>query len=194
MKKKIFFLLLTPLILVLFSCCGGNQEIVILSHKNPTEYTFNFCTDSIRKIVIQNFNNKQFYGLSLANNERVLLHDIFKDSLNINDFVLEEFSTWHKCNSKVYFNKKNEPHIYHATYQIHLEKINENKTKVSIITSETGIIYKSKLPALPHFNRVNKLKVLPATTVEEYEILLIIGKALGVKDMPSLKIPDKVII
>lgn len=83
MKKKIFRLLLTPLIIALFSCCGGNQEIINLSYKNPTEYTFNFCTDSIRKIVFQNFNNKQFYGLDLANKDDVLLLDVFKDSLNL---------------------------------------------------------------------------------------------------------------
>ncbi|NTW33502.1 MAG: hypothetical protein HGB12_12925, partial [Bacteroidetes bacterium] len=113
---------------------------------------------------------------------------------NINDFVLKEFIHWNECKSKVYFNKKNEPHIYHGTYQIHLEKLSDKQTRVSIIVSDSGIIYGTKLPVLPNMIRVNKLKAMPPTTVEEYEILQIIGRGLGVKDMPSIKIPNKIIV
>jgi hypothetical protein len=34
---------------------------------------------------------------------------------------------------------------------------------------------------------------VPATTVEEYEILLMIGKELDEKNMPEIKIPQKIV-
>jgi hypothetical protein len=191
--KKIMFLSLLNFIFLFIGSCNTDKKIE-LSIRNPVEYVYTCNIDSLKTIIKQNFNHQEFYGLSLGNKDRVLITEIFDNPANYNDFILEEFSTWHKCKSKVYYNKKNEPHIYHATYQLHLIPISENQTKVVIITTQSGIIYKTKLPVLPHFNRVNRLKELPPTTVEEYEILQIIGNALGVKDMPPLKIPSKIII
>ena len=181
-------------ILFFFSSGCSSDRNYTMTVKNPTEYLYFFGIDSVKMIIKQKFSHGEFYGLDLACKEDILITKIFDNPSNYNDFVLEEFSTWHKCKSKVYFNKENKPLIYHATYQIHLEKVSESKTKVSIIVTESGIIYKTKLPVLPHLSRVNRLKELPPTTVEEYEILLIIGKELGVKDMPSIKIPEKIII
>ena len=50
------------------------------------------------------------------------------------------------------------------------------------------------LPTLSFMQRAWTYKAVPATTVEEYEILLMIGKELNEENMPELKIPPKVII
>jgi hypothetical protein len=52
----------------------------------------------------------------------------------------------------------------------------------------------SLLPKLPNMVRQYKYESVSTTTVEEYEILLMIGKALGAQGMPELKIPEKIIL
>jgi len=191
MKNKIKYIVFLLLIFFIISCsCGKNYDIIV---KNPTEYVFSVNIDSIKTIIKKKFSRKQFYGLELSYKEYDFSAGIFNKTENYNDFMLMELGViWPK--SKVYFNRKNVPHNYFANYHLHLMSINENQTMVQIITTESGIMYKSIIPVFPHFSPY-RIKKLPPTTVEEYEILRIIGKSLGIdRNMPPIIMPEKIII
>lgn len=187
-------MLLPTLVLfqALFSCSNNPQKIK-LTCINKTEYNYNFSVSEIKKVIYTCFSKGQFYGLDLGSKENELITKIFNDPGCSNDFILEEFSTFNKCTSKVYKKNNGEFHVYHGTYHIHLDSIGPKNTRVKINVLNSGVVYKTLLPTLPHLQRVNKLEKTPPTTVEEYEILLIIGQELGVADkMPTLCIPDVV--
>ncbi len=78
---------------------------------------------------------------------------------------------------------------YFAEFQLHFTVINENETKVEVITHGSKVLYFS-FPVFSGHAYVNEKKVEP-TTIEEYEILLRIGKLVGEKDMPPLHLPAK---
>ncbi|MDR1762105.1 MAG: hypothetical protein LBR55_06615 [Bacteroidales bacterium] len=175
-------------LLILSVGCSANKSYE-MSVENPTEYIFPVNIDSMKTII------KQIYGLNLSYKGHYELHysRIFEISENYNDFVLKP-GYYRRPKSKVYFNKKNVPHDYFGEYHLHLTNVEKNKTKVEIITLRSGIPYKRLIPDFPHFSR-GGFKELPPTTVEEYEILQMIGKALGIeKDMSPIKIPEKIII
>jgi hypothetical protein len=190
---KNIVLLSSAFLLFLSISCSANKSYEI-SVKNPTEYIFPVSIDSMKTIIRQNFSRGKFYGLSLTYKGYEMTYgNIFKSPENYNDFILEKVG-YYTPKSKVYFNKKNVAHNYFANYHLHLTSIGENQTKVQIITIQSGITYKMLIPDFPHFSR-GGFKELPPTTVEEYEILQIIGKALNIeKDMPPIKIPEKIII
>ena len=188
-------ILMVLLLNIIMSCVSSNKDSIILSVKNPTSHVYNFNVDSIKNIIKQNFSNYQYYKLSLADKSRPLTFNIFRDSSNKNDFVLEEFINFHNCTSKVYIKKNGTPYIYCAIYHIHLQNISKNQTRVSVFVKDPNVLKGlSRLPTLPHFSKEWVYLPVKSTTVEEYEILLIIGNALGGKDMPPLKIPNKIII
>ena len=114
-------------------------------------------------------------------------------SCNLKNFELMSFNF--VCKSKVYFQKNGKPFIYDVDkFHIHLDSFDSNTTKVSIKVINPNI--ETRLTLLPTLfgARAQKHKAVPPTTVEEYEILLIIGRALNVKDMPELVIPKKIIV
>jgi len=193
---------MTNIILILFlSICTGchsiNKDSIALSVQNPTSFTFRTNIDSIKSIIYNNFGNEQYFGYTLFDKHDFLSKDenIFKLDSNYNDFVLEEFINYHKYFSKIYFRKSGKAYSYCASYHIHLKKVDDFTTTITILTFKSEILKGlSKLPVLPHFSRKWVYIDVKPTTVEEYEILQIIGKALGIKDMPPIKIPEKVII
>lgn len=173
--------------------CSINKNIDInIDKKNPTEFQFNAAINEVKTAIINNFSKWQFCGYGLFYKEKFPAK-IFSINGNENDFLLHTRSP--NCSSKVYYRKNGIPYLYFAEFHIHLDSLNSNSTSVKIITSETEIqTGLSLLPTIPHFQRAWRYKEVPPTTVEEYEILLIIGKALGVNNMPALIIPEKIII
>jgi hypothetical protein len=98
--------------------------------------------------------------------------------------------------SKVYFRKNGDPYLYDpATILIYVNPLNDNETEVRITVKRPMVRTQlTILPVLPHFNRVWKHEEVAPTTVEEYEILLMIGRELGEENMPELKIPEKIVL
>ena len=95
--------------------------------------------------------------------------------------------------SKVYFRKNGEAYLYCPDIQIAIDSIADSTTKVSINVLNPRVQTRlTILPVSPH-GRAWKYKAVPATTVEEYEILLMIEKELYEENMPELKIPERVV-
>jgi hypothetical protein len=88
--------------------------------------------------------------------------------------------------SVVYF-KDGTPLTYYADFQIHLTPINADHTRVDIITRDSHV--RAGTEWHPVAQAGIFVDVAP-TSVEEYQILLDIGKQLGVKSMPMLITPD----
>ena len=115
---------------------------------------------------------------------------INKQVINKQDiFLLSDGGYW---KSKIY-QKKNAVFLdYRVSFYLHLENIDENHTKVSIKTIEPNVIVGNDLlPSPPHFIRNYKIMVVEPSTIEEYEILLEIGKLIGEKEMPLLILPNE---
>jgi hypothetical protein len=94
--------------------------------------------------------------------------------------------------SKVYFRENGEPYLYRPTIQIFTNAINDNETRVDINVIEPCVRTRlTLLPLPPHFQKAWKSKPVPATTVEEYEILRMLGNELSIKNMPEIKIPPQ---
>lgn len=77
-----------------------------------------------------------------------------------------------------------------SRYYLTIDSITENKTKVSIISYHqvrTGWKIGITHGGIPWIEET--FDEVEASTLEEYEILLTIGEALGEKDMPLIKRP-----
>ncbi|MFM7854985.1 MAG: hypothetical protein ACKO96_24435, partial [Flammeovirgaceae bacterium] len=94
--------------------------------------------------------------------------------------------------SEIYFDKKNKPLDYYAEFVIHLIPTDSQNVRVKIITVNSKVAVGRKLlPSFPHFVRMIKTKDVEPSTIEEYEILLKIGEALGVSEsMPKIERPN----
>jgi hypothetical protein len=80
---------------------------------------------------------------------------------------------------------------YEAWFYLHLETLDEMKTKISIKTLEPRIIVgRELLPTPPNLVRKDKTMAVEPSTIEEYEILLEIGRLVGENDMPPLSLPE----
>jgi hypothetical protein len=89
--------------------------------------------------------------------------------------------------SLTYF-KDGQPLIYFADFHIHLVAIPPHKTRVDIFTYNSSVVAGVDESWSPHGPSFIFVKV-PPTTIEQYQILIRIGEALGVKDMPPLVKP-----
>ena len=173
------------MVLLVFSCVSSKNTIKEPSVKNPTFYIFAKSKQDVEIAIIEVLGGSE-------SSKRSKFDDYMLVQYRNRDFKLI-------CNpgnsSKVYFRKNGEPYLYSPSrIQILIDSIAENTTKVSIdvLTPEvrTGL---TLLPTIPWLQRGWKYKEVPSTTVEEYEILLMIGKELNEANMPELKIPDKIV-
>jgi hypothetical protein len=89
--------------------------------------------------------------------------------------------------SKTYF-KDDQPLIYFADFHIHLTALDERKTRVEIFTYGSYVVTGLDESWSPHGPSLISAEVDP-TTIEQYQILLDIGRQLGAKEMPPLLTP-----
>lgn len=158
-----------------------------LPELNPIEYNYNFPIGEVRKTIDNIFSESKFHGLFF----KIGYWGI--DTLNPenkNNFFLEydiDFYSDSKIKSEIYYNwwgyLKLFPH-----YHIVLDSISFNQTKIKIISYpkvKTGLAldYNHGIPsAIGPF-----LVEVKPSTIEEYEIIKMIGDALGEKNMPEIK-------
>ena len=181
MKK----LLIINTVFFVFSCASSKPVLEEPLVKNPTFYIFSKSKQEVEKAIVEalgghksskgNRFSKYFLGEYPKGNFR-LIPDLGNPS-------------------KVYFRKNGDAYLYSpGRIEILLDSIAENTTKVSINVVRPLVETRlTLLPTIPHGVRAQKYKAVPATTVEEYEILLMIGKELNEENMPELKIPEKVV-
>ena len=203
MKQFIKILALFTGILLVNSCITPrpSKRIIPDNEKNPTEYLFNIPMKRIKWVIEATFEEQQFCGYYLRNYEKYGWDDIPNLEKNENDYFLRHLSgnEFLKCRSKVYFSKSDKPRLYVPfCYFIHLEET-ETGTKVYVYAIYPKLRVGWRCGAIRgniiNFGVVERYIPVPSTTVEEYEILLMIGRTLGIeKDMPPLKIPKKIVV
>lgn len=153
----------------------------------PTSYVFESNILKVKNAVEKAYYEVGYRGgkIDFAGDSVILsirAKKIFSNDINKNDYY---FSGGFFPESKVYINKK-KLLPYYADFHIHLSEIDRSRTKVEIQTFNSKVeIGTELLPSLPHLVRQAKTKAVSPTTIEEYMILLNIGKVLGV-EMPQM--------
>ncbi|HEX2868064.1 MAG TPA: hypothetical protein VHO03_13545 [Ignavibacteriales bacterium] len=167
-----------------------------LHQKNPTSYVFNYDVkrmwDTIKSV--QNDFDREldntrpisltlhYIGTDLFTVDSV----IFVKPENRHDFVLfsfhEEYKLYSSAEGRV---------SYSATFHIHLDSLERNKTRVTIFTLYSTIFVDVN-SIIQHAPGAYNYYPVEPTTIEEYQILRAIGKKMGIiQTMPELILPDR---
>jgi hypothetical protein len=78
---------------------------------------------------------------------------------------------------------------YFADFHIHLRAINQRRTRVEITTYDSSVNTGVNAGWSPARGHVSLYVTVDPTTVEEYQILLMIGQQLGTMNMPVVVTP-----
>lgn len=183
-KLPIIFFIFIPT--VFFSCTTYYE--LVLDNKNPTFFCYDASIQQTKSAIKNGLGKNQIRELSLYFKEDNR-YDILKAKENLNDAYLRTFLDYMK--SKIYY-KENKPLQYTADFHLHLDSLPDNKTRVTISTINPRIITGVK-PGIGDNLTIgaSNFKSVPPSTIEEYEILLIIGKQLGQSNMPPCNYPNK---
>jgi len=181
-------ILFASLLLLRCSSLPENKRTII---PNPTKYTFSCSKDSLRQTIISElYKYKVTMTLYFEGSEFPMdpkgLEKHFSRPENKEDFFLfDEFSPWIN-ESYVYPGLK-----YDASFQLHLVEIDKGHTEVIVNTINPRVLIGEEfLPTLPHSAHDYKYHDVEPSTIEEYEILFKIGKAIK-EDMPEVKYPEQ---
>jgi hypothetical protein len=173
--------------MLLFTSCNTYYEL-LLENENPTEYCFDANVNQVKIAIEEGLGNYQIKGLALYFRQDNRF-DILQLKGNENDAYLRTFLEPMK--SKIYF-KDNKALLYSADFHVHLDSLTENKTRVTVVTLKSEVSTGKKLGIGDNLTLgSSNLKSVPPSTIEEYEILLIIGKKLGQEGMPPCNYPSK---
>ena len=172
--------------------CSKISEPKEWNDKNPTQYVFDVSKRQLRKSLIAKIDSfrTQNWKLSFKNGDLPIdTLTIFTVPGNHSDFYLEKD---HLAKRKSYlYEIDGEKLIYEADFHIHIQSIDENHTRVRIFTIKPRVIVgKNIFPSPPHFVRQFKYQEVPPSSIEEYEILLAIGKLVNQEDMPKIIYPE----
>ncbi len=212
------FKILVVAFLVIIQSCNSNVikpiDIKPFPDKNIPEYNFNWNVNKLKDTIVSMFNidnqvrdpilNSVFYfttkGGDTASGQRMPITfepETIKDSLfskdyfskpnTANDIYLHDFGIcWF---SKVYF-LNNKPLEYRAEFIIKLVKINDDSTRISIVSENPRVINGTLSGMGPCGGHIARETSVEATSIEEYSLLLFIAHKLGVNSLPALKLPD----
>jgi len=176
---------------IVFASCQKKILKVILEEKNPVEYIYNSPIDSLHRIISRQveINNMMVWDSKHGSVVTEEATKLFSQKENSSDFCLQTVQYLGK--SKIYLSKDGNSLDFRAWFYLHLESIDGMHTKVRITTIEPEVIVgRELLPGPPHFVRRDKKVTVEPSTIEEYEILLKIGKLVQEKDMPLLILPS----
>jgi len=168
-----------------------------LPRKNPTVYIFNRTLQQVKTAI-----EKVQYSFDLnvdllkrgdayLPDEQFIYDGVFEDSLNYDDYILIH-EPRAICKSVLYVSEEDSVGMdYIASFHLHLTKIDSNRTMVQVITYNPAIINGNHNIALIGMTPGSILEPVEPTSIEEYQILLRIGKKLGLKlKMPKLLLPE----
>lgn len=174
--------------LLLFSSCYFKLTRH-LAELNPMEYIYNFSINDVRKTVNNKFSDDKFCGIPFQvgyfgfdkNDSQITENE------NRNNFFLISNYWAPVGKSEMYYNWWGRLKLF-PWYHIILDSISPNQTKIRIesepkVKIGVSIEYNH---GLPYRFGAYTVKVKPST-IEEYEIIKLIGEALGEKNMPEIK-------
>jgi len=190
------------IVLLCSSCSCSNIKKYPFQYgtANPTSYIYNLPLELLKKNIIDDFESLLSPDIEeimcrrmtvYQETDRPIYDSIFNVEENIHDIILSSGNFEHTTlgYSNVYF-LGSKPLLYKAEFQLHFEKITDTSTQVRIITLNSKVIVGMQHISIPS-HRGFKYKSVEPTTIEEYKILLRIGKLVGEKKMPSLKMPEQ---
>ena len=186
--------ILLVLVFILFTvACNKGVLKTTLEKKNPTEYEFNVAIDSIHKMIVKN-RFLFFDQMPVRTIEQKLIipmeivEKLEKSENKYDMFIDSRFSNF---KSYTYKNQDGENLLYLVSFYLHLDSVDINRTRINVETFEPELIRGyDLLPSPPHFVRNPKRFIGEPSSIEEYSILLKIGKAIGERNMPSLILPS----
>ena len=177
MQKTLIGLLFITRSVLTIGCYSKEK----LQSPNPTSYVFDAGIEDVRKAILtrveDSLDGYTVYAKEDYDND-ILSKNIKNDALLVNICDVK---------SKMFFRFGN-PLPYFPEFIIHLDSISEKKTNVVVYTSDTTIVVGGI--GVPHFGYTWEKKVSPST-IEEYEILLLIGQQLGQEGMPECNYTKK---
>ena len=177
MQKTLIVLLFITISVLTIGCYSKEK----LQSPNPTSYVFDAGIEDVRKAILtrveDSLDGYTVYAKEDYDND-ILSKNIKNDALLRNHYDVK---------SKMFFRFGN-PLPYFPQFIIHLDSISEKKTNVVVYTSDTTIVVGGI--GVPHFGYTWEKKVSPST-IEEYEILLLIGQQLGQEGMPECNYTKK---
>ncbi|MBP5557101.1 MAG: hypothetical protein J6X65_05295 [Bacteroidales bacterium] len=177
MQKTLIGLLFITISVLTIGCYTKEKLLV----PNPTSYVFDAGSEDVRKAILtrveDSLDGYTVYAKEDYDND-ILSKNIKNDALLRNHYDVK---------SKMFFRFGN-PLPYFPEFIIHLDSISEKKTNVVVYTSDTTIVVGGI--GVPHFGYTWEKKVSPST-IEEYEILLLIGQQLGQEGMPECNYTKK---
>ncbi len=177
MKNLIYLILVT----LLFSGCYSQKE---LKQKNPTSYVFNANIQQIKYSIFSNYEDG-FIDLYPDTSTISSYYVDYDSIINKNDVLLMPLTGASK--SKIYY-KNGNPLYYQVYILLHLDSISENRTKATALAFISEICVGGyQIPFIGH--GYSRMKKVPPSTIEEYEILLAIGRQLGDTNMPKCIYP-----
>lgn len=177
MQKTLIGLLFITISVLTIGCYSEES----LQSPNPTSYVFDAGIEDVRNAIItrveDSLDGYTVYAKEDYEND-ILSKNIKNDALLRNHYDVK---------SKMFF-RFGEPLPYFPEFIIHLDSISEKKTNVVVYTSDTTIVIGGI--GVSHFGYTWEKKVSPST-IEEYEILLLIGQQLGQEGMPECNYTKK---
>lgn len=175
---------------VIFGCSDSNFERIELETKNPTEYIFNASLTKVKSAIQLEFDHHNFKRMNIAFKGSFYPDStkLFDQPGNEDDYCL--YSNLNSIGKSRIFYKGSEFLEYFADFHLHLDQIGVESTRIEIITLNPRIIIGREILPNIHAVRPDKYHDVKPSTIEEYEILLKIGKAIGQEDMPELIMPD----
>lgn len=206
MTKSLTTILSVALVAVSCSPSASRIQTRPLSIPNPTTYSFPLPLEEIRTRALQAFSiehqiDEPIFGrtVSTTHLESVLSAEcstnavfgeaIFREPANAHDIYLHSFHSPFVISSIYHGRDGGLPFI--ATFHLHLTTSGSN-TIVTVAASDAEVVNGTKFgigPGGPG-QRWNYARVNP-TTVEEYSILLYLGRYLSVTNMPAITLPKE---
>lgn len=109
--------------------------------------------------------------------------EIFERPENAEDLYLHSFFP-PLCDPDVYL-CRGKPADFDAAFHLHLTRVDQSKTQVDVIALKPTALCGSYL-GVPGHGRAGRLVDVSPTSIEEYRLLLAIGRELSVEGMPPL--------
>lgn len=188
MKKYIFLLISIVIVIVL------SKYLILKKHldrPNPTYYVYDVSIDKVRENIISIFSNRKFHNLDFKIGYNLPEIEIAKitEGENKNHFFINWFG-WNSSgeDSKIYYNWWGTLKLI-PKYHIILDSITKSRTKITIESFpkvKTGIDI-SFNHGVPYFTSFKAS--VAASTIEEYEIIRLIGIKSGETNMPVVESP-----
>ena len=169
---------------------------------NPTSYVFDFSKVEVMKAIDSCFNEHFLKDSSFSPPRKIYMPQIRHASVrNWNDTIkIEIFAVSGRDShprSYVFRRKKTKERLTCAYYYyLYIDSLANNKTRVELKYKSSEALVGCYLMFNPRDQtfKIPRFLDLGSTTIEEYEILMIIGKTLGQKGMPPVNYPSGVTI